>query len=199
MKKYLVYILFISILIGCKKGENDPSFTLLSRTNRLSGVWQLKTATFTSQDTTETFSDNNLIKEYGNFTSDPLQVLITYEFESIGDYTIQKQYTYPDNFNNLGGIAYTWNYKERGIWNFAGGEGDIPKKSKLLLVPDYFEENISVGGSNIEAISIENPIDGYLFDIDELRKDKLVLKYNITLNTEDGAQIKTGELNLNKQ
>lgn len=199
MRKFILFIFIIGLTPSCKKGENDPSFTLLTRTNRLSGVWVLQNATFVNQDSTETISDNNLVTQYQNFTSEPLPVSIVYSFEAPGTYKINKEYIYPDNFNNSGSIAYTWNYEERGVWNFAGGEGDTPKKSRLLLIPDYFEENISVGGSNIEAKSIENPRDGYLFDIDELRNDKLVLKYNLVKNTEDGSIVQNGNLSFKKQ
>ncbi len=198
--KFVPFIafIFISSFWGCKKGENDPLFSLRTRTNRLSGTWELKKAEWIKADTTTYFENGLQVEQTPNNTSDSLPTTIIFEFESNGNYSIDKTYNYPDDFFNNGSIAYEFLYFERGIWNFAGGKNDIPSKSQLVLIKEYSEEKNSIGGADVEAIEIENPTNGFIYNIKELRNDKLVLYYSSTMNTEDGAIINSAELTFEK-
>lgn len=198
MKKLITFLILTGIVLGCKKGENDPPFSLLTRSSRLTGTWSLQEATIIKEDTTTTYDNNALITSYEGFTSDELPSSIVFTFEANGNYSIEKEYQYPDDYNGNGGIAFVWNYLERGVWNFAGGDENAPSKSKLLLLPEYFEESTSVGGANIDAFEIESPNEGYLFDIDELRNQRLVLKFKTIKNFETGSKTEDVTLIFNK-
>ncbi len=44
----LILLMFAAVFTGCKKGEEDPSISLLSRSARLTGDWNLTTGDWTS-------------------------------------------------------------------------------------------------------------------------------------------------------
>ena len=44
----LVAIMLSTVFVGCKKGENDPALSLLSRKARISGIWNISTGTWTT-------------------------------------------------------------------------------------------------------------------------------------------------------
>jgi hypothetical protein len=40
--RFILYLVFISFFLGCKKGEKDPAISLLSRKERITNKWKLK-------------------------------------------------------------------------------------------------------------------------------------------------------------
>lgn len=55
----IIAVLSITLLAGCKKGENDPFLSLKSRNARITGTWRL-----VSQESTQTDVDNGVSEVY---------------------------------------------------------------------------------------------------------------------------------------
>ena len=82
--KYLLRCLAAIVLLAiitalfpaCKKGENDPAFSLRSRKSRISGELTMESATWNKPDTTVTYDGQNLVFSYEagcDLTNDSLQ------------------------------------------------------------------------------------------------------------------------------
>ena len=48
MKKLLAFLICISVLASCKKYEDGPSFTLLTKKMRLTGEWELRDVSYST-------------------------------------------------------------------------------------------------------------------------------------------------------
>lgn len=201
MKKITFFILILlttDFIASCKKGENDPAFSLRTRKNRLTGNWEVTSYQKTVNDTTFIYSDGNEVKKVGEFSFQPLPKIITYNFDRLGAYTINIEINYPQNFNNSANPAYTSTYLHEGTWNFVGGEGQTPAKSKLLLMEEYREFTLSTGGSNVQAIEFDGQNTGLIYNIDELKYNKITLTYYKETSTDFGKNIESLNLVLQR-
>lgn len=202
MRKHVAFSVLLGTLLSfaaCKKGPNDPAFTLLTRTARLQGTWQLQSGEWSHNDTTWVFANDEVVRTIGDQEDPALPFDKRFTFDRNGDYELREVYDYPDNYNDGGNPSYTLTRIEQGVWNFAGGEGEEPNKSKLLLIQDYLEQRFSIAGSDVEAFDIEGPTEGFLYNINELRSDRLVLRYEQTVTNENGSLSKTANLVFQKQ
>lgn len=183
MKKWIVYFFVLTMIapVSCKKGEDDPSVTLRTRKNRLTGTWNIESYAFTS-----TFGDIRSI------TFDP-SLGLTYSAEDSTSYTrefswditfdsdglyasIQKEDFPQDTLD--GSDAYALTTNEKGIWEFTGGNSS-PSKSKLALFPEEVSSTRTDQGSNIEITITENTTDAFVYDIDRLTNKELWLSYEV--------------------
>lgn len=193
-----VCLLSSILFIDCKRGEDDPVFSLRSRRNRLKGEWVLQKAKWINNDTTVAFENDLILTTMDTITSDSLTASIVYNFELSGRYTIKSEYSYPGDFNNSNNLAFQLTNERIGIWNFNNGSSEDPNKSKLILIEEKVEETSSITGSNVEAFEIEGATIGFLYSIKELRYDKLVLEYNKSTLTEAGTSVSNGTLSFVK-
>jgi hypothetical protein len=167
LKPIIASCLIAFALFGCKVGEDDPAFTFLTRANRLDGGWVVTSYEYSGLDSTATLSGDSLIsmnKDSVRF-SRPFQWTFSFEraglFESI--LTQQKDLaTQP--------VVET----TTGDWEFAGGQAS-KNKSKLALYETEYRESSGVEGSNIFIYSISGDAMPDVFEIKELRNDKVVL------------------------
>ena len=60
-----LFILATFILVGCKKGENDPLISLKTRKSRLSGEWKMSFAEYSINDTTYSYDGTTLKEKKG--------------------------------------------------------------------------------------------------------------------------------------
>lgn len=178
MKKIFVYMIIVSVAApffsSCKKGENDPFISLRSRKSRVAGEWEVTSAKG-SQIETGPFSSNyswtfdgSVYTETSGSGSSSVSRTMEYTFDKNGEYTFEE---------TINGSIY----KSKGTWNFTQGVGETKRKSQLLLREESYTTPSSV--SNSEG-STPYSI-GY--EIDELRKDKMVLKTKITYTFSDGS------------
>lgn len=182
---------------SCKKGENDPGFSLKSRKSRLAGEWTFESALWTHGDTTTTYDGENMIISY-NEINDSLIVLNTIKFNKEGTYEEEIITDYPTDWRSNGLPAFTMTKTIKGIWNFSGGGADSKARSRLLLQVTEESTSVSNSGSNVKAITYSGQTDGFVYDIDRLAAKELVLKYELIITSVNGTLLKTGELNLVK-
>ncbi|MBC7411105.1 MAG: hypothetical protein H7331_01455 [Bacteroidia bacterium] len=115
MKNKLLYLTFTLVtLFACKKGVEDPAFSLLTRRGRLSNDWQIKTISTQNQTTTVITNPNQT------------PITITSSFSLIfdnSDYT--RSYTAPNTNNKTtpdtiitGTVAiHRMSFYKDGTWN----------------------------------------------------------------------------------
>ncbi|MFZ5554150.1 MAG: hypothetical protein ACOZCO_13620 [Bacteroidota bacterium] len=162
-----------TLFSGCKKGENDPFLSVHTRKARMTGDWKL-----TSGKTTET--------DYNSFSSTTTVTTTTFDGANasesmvvttpVSSNTFTDSYVYTENmtFNRDGSFSGT-NVNDgitttfEGTWNFEGGVGETKNKSKLVL----FYTKITEDGA---TVTIEGNMYQFVYDIDELRNKKIVLK-----------------------
>lgn len=152
-----IFLILVSTFSACKKGENDPFFSLKSRKARLVGEWKIAegnieesgnysygeqafnwqaTYKYTANELNLSGIDNQV---YNNIPSvDTIQDIYSYS-EKI---TFNKDYTFKIEINtslkSVGGVAVTQPltsvYKYEGNWNFGAKNKEKDLKNKEYLV-----------------------------------------------------------------
>lgn len=203
--KYLLRCLAAIVLLAiitalfpaCKKGENDPAFSLRSRKSRISGEWTMESATWNKPDTTVTYDGENMVFSYeagGDLTTDTLQVQHHITFNKDGTYKEVIITDYPTDWWGNGLPAYTLTETVMGLWNFTGGNSDTKSKSQLLLRVTEVLKNASNAGSNIDALTYQGQTGGFIYDIDRLAGKELILKYDFVTTANSGTFAEHAEI-----
>lgn len=198
--RLLALAALISIIIGipaCKKGENDPGFSLKSRKSRMAGNWTLQTATTAHGDTTTVFEGDSLAITLDS-TTNTLSMTNSFQFNKDGTFGEITVTEFPTNWQSNGQPAFIQTENIAGIWNFTGGGGGVKSKSQLLLQITERSTSASNSGSNIITTAYSGPTAGFVYDIDRLAAKELVLKYDLTVTSTNGTLIKIGEYNFVK-
>ncbi len=183
---------------ACKKGENDPAFSLRSRNSRISGEWTMQSATWNNPDTTVTYDGENMVFKHDTgdgFTSDTLQMQNNMTFNKDGTYEEVTITDYPTDWRGNGFPAYTLTETVKGLWNFTGGNSDTKNKSRLLLRVTEVQNTASNAGSNIDALTYQGQTDGFIYNIDRLASKELTLKYDLVITTNAGTFAEHAEIN----
>lgn len=149
MKKLILPLLIIicasTIYVGCKKGPDDPFFTIKSRKGRVVGTW--KVSSFAINGKEYAFSDtsaNNIPAGACGTLSMSIHTgqNITFEFKETAEFTTSQQdttittstYTVPSATCVNGPVTdISANTITSGTWTFAGGVGDYKNKEQLVL------------------------------------------------------------------
>ncbi|MGB0403335.1 MAG: hypothetical protein ACPGEG_04505 [Salibacteraceae bacterium] len=197
-------LLFIVALVasvtfsGCKKGENDPFFSLKTRKGRLAGDWKVSFAEYTINDTSWTYDGTTLKETFeGNLVSE-IKITYDYSFNKSGDYSINREEDYPANYFSPNTPPLTYTYFEQGTWNFTGGAGGTKTKSQLLLQTERIERRVE-GLDEVDAQVHENPILGKIMDLDMLKNKEMRWKYDYTGSTPSAKIIEFGTWEFEKQ
>lgn len=157
----LVIFIVLSVITGCKKGEEDPLISLRTRTARLKNTWKLISATRSETEsyvlpemTIVTNSEYDGEKEIiltnsGQTITDTLFYNVQYEFQR--DYRYQKKYVgkNPDNLaDNV--ILY-----EEGRWEFLtrSKTENVRNKEQLLLMPEKITAATEENELNYETVT----------------------------------------------
>jgi hypothetical protein len=171
MKKILFLITFISITLlnSCKKGENDPFFSIYSRNNRISNNWKLTdiegTYTTPNGPVNEAFSYNEkklIISNLDGSVIRELSYTLEMTIEKKGNYSYYEIYVNTDNIKieNIGS----------GTWKWI----KIDKKKDAIQFEDY----------NSYLLDYYNKKSSRVYTIDRLAKNELIIKekYNFKLD-----------------
>ena len=170
--KFVVFILIgITILNfwqSCKKGPEDPFFSLHSRLARVTGEWNVTEYQVNDDDSLRRVVDS--IGPYWGFCGSQIdKVVLNYKyiwtFDKDGGYqqklTIDSSYIF-DIANNTP-ICKDSLYKDSSLsvivkeWNFTGNVGDLKNKEQLLILDPETKKSL-------------------LFDIIELRNNEMKLQ-----------------------
>lgn len=189
-------LLIISTLTiqSCKKGDNDPLFSLRTRTNRLSGNWKV-----VKEEIKETITNNNVgdtsyvinsiyngtykatITTYSVLdttftTNDTIYYEEEIKFESDGKYS--KTYILSDLTNTI----FT-----DGNWIFLGKSelDDLKNKEAILLTTTAFTQT---DGTTTTIDNYSN-LDGETYVINQLKNKELILTVNRSSRSDDGLRI----------
>jgi hypothetical protein len=155
-------LLVLTIALGaCKKGEEDPFFSLLSRKARVSGEWKLTAISgdnyvtfgeFTSHTTELSGDENTITSTYtsssGNITTITCSVIehsITINKDGTWSKTMQYNCEQVDeNEFEIVTSNYPFEKQFSGTWAFIGKTKDAFKnKERIILNVDTFKESAS--------------------------------------------------------
>lgn len=186
--------------VSCKKGDNDPSISLRTRKNRLTGTWNLESYEFSSNfgDIRAVTFDPETGLTYSAEDSSSYTHGFSWEFSFEGDglYTSKKKEDFPQD-SIAENQAYSLNSLEKGIWEFTGGN-ESPSKSKLALFAEEVSSTRTDQGSNIDITVTSNTTDAFVYDIDRLTNTELWLKYEVIQTSAFEEKIETLELRFAK-
>lgn len=176
---------------GCKKGENDPAISLLTRKARMTGDWKISSGsgTETSGNTTTTWTHNGVtFSETDISGTNSFGFVVTMSFVKDGTYEIVKTIT-----PNVPG--YSQVITETGTWNFTGKIGEDKNKDHILL-KTLSEIDVMTVNSNVQTIVRSYTGDSaptMLYYLDQLKSKEVILKwdgtdtYNTLINTSKGT------------
>lgn len=198
MKKIITLsiLLIISTITvqSCKKGENDPLFSLRTRTNRLSGNWkvvkeEIKETITNNQSGDTSYVINSIYNGTFKATATTYSVLDTsfttndtiyYEeeikFESDGKYS--KTFV----LNDLTNTIFT-----DGNWIFLGKSDldNLKNKEAILLTTTVYTQT---DGTNTSIDNYSN-LDGETYVINQLKNKELILTVNRSSRSDDGLRV----------
>lgn len=212
MKKTIIFsscILLASIgFDACKKGPNDPFFSIYSRKARVAGEWKLTAGTeLTSingkiENKTDDGSYQSITDTAGKSYKD--EHTVTYTMEKKGGYTGTEHRVHTDIQNDVPlpnwktTTTTTTDNQYIGIWNFTDKIGEPKKKSQLTMIEtsDTWTSTVrTVVVDDLNAVFSDstklytgvitnagNPGSAVLWDLDELRNKKMVVLVKNTSN-----------------
>ncbi|PBQ33369.1 hypothetical protein CNR22_16810 [Sphingobacteriaceae bacterium] len=165
--KWALPSLFLFFLItSCKKGEDDPAFTLLSRKARVAGEWKLAEGNITLgvKDASGIYAVHIYkLKDNGYTRKDPGRGA---SFE--GDYNLSLIFTKDGKFS-MTQLLDSLNFAFKGSWQFEGKSSSAKNKERINLQLD--KGNNSSGYYAAFNKSLTN----FKYRIKELRNKKMVL------------------------
>ncbi|MFT5819475.1 MAG: hypothetical protein ACI8ZM_000699 [Crocinitomix sp.] len=161
MKKLLIVVaaaVLFTVVPSCKKGENDPAFSLKTRKARLAGEYDVSSYTYKIKrdkpdDGASTDLTANIEGSTGTsinyITVPPGDIVILSQDISVNEFsfTIRKDGTWESNFDIIitwtevvdGIIVKNYEYTERstlyeaGTWNFIGGQAEEFKNKERVM------------------------------------------------------------------
>jgi hypothetical protein len=170
--KFALLMLLAAILIlpACKKGENDPMLSLLSRKSRLVGEWDLKegTTTYTQGGTTFTYTYNGTTRSY---TISGQTFTTAYTQKT----TINKDGTYKEEINDDGDLT-----TEEGIWFFGGKAKDLDLKNKESVIFRKTSKVQTSSGTTSTTTYSGTDCPTYSINIDELKGKEMIIIFDGT-------------------
>jgi hypothetical protein len=187
--KTIINTIFIFAMVlslnSCKKGENDPSFSLQSRKARATGEWKLKEG---SQNMSSSYAGGPFA-----FSAQENHSYTENEFTSTFVETGSPNYTEKGNYAATLSLKkdgnFVWEetmdgklFTRKGLWNFNSGVGEQKGKQQLVLTIQTV-----IGNNNSANFSETTEV----FEIRELRSKKIVLFNEITFEGPmDGGHMK---------
>lgn len=168
MKKGIVFtgmfILIISAIVGCKKGENDPFLSLRTRKARITGEWTLVEGINVETSTTSGGTSVSTTLSYTDSTSTWLGETVPYtkvlSLDKKGNFEIRR---------TRNGVEKI----DKGVWFFAGKVKEQGIKNKEAIVLSLQEQSET-------GVGTFNEYDGFLLNkvimIDRLKNDEMIIK-----------------------
>jgi len=179
----LVALCCLFILSACKKGQDDPAFTLLSRKTRMEGSWHIVTGHLKIEDNKASKKET---LEY-DLSPAGLTVTLTSSGSStvyVGQYDLTLNMKKNGDFSFLEKVGNT-QLNGSGRWSFNSGAGETKKKADVM----YVIENVESGTTS--GLALFNKANtNFEYFIRELRSKKLVLETSsfIYINAEGDYQ-----------
>ncbi|HNX06125.1 MAG TPA: hypothetical protein PKL96_00925 [Bacteroidales bacterium] len=197
MKKHYFLLAILVIITGtlpsCKKGENDPALSLLSRKARLVGDWELISGSLNT-----VYSDGNTIittyngSEKITVTNGTTTSTIAYtkKFSIFKDGSFTKSNTEENDI-----------FSSEGAWYFCPKNKELDLKSKEAVAFSTTKQFYSLNGGPQHEITMEGThAVAYpeVMQIDRLTKKELVILVDDYYGTESGHYTTTGTMTYKK-
>ena len=213
MKKIIVFLSCIILagigFDGCKKGPNDPFFSIHSRKARVVGEWKLTSGTELTvmNGVSENRTDDGIKQTY----FDTLGIsyaddhLVPYTFDKKGGYTGTEHRVHTEVKNDTVLNLTTTTISDNqyiGTWDFTDKIGEPKNRSQLTMIEtsDSWSQNVHtvvVDNSLSPSVTIAdstklysglitntgNPGSAELWDLDQLRNKKMVVKIKSSGNS----------------
>ncbi len=177
----LVAVLVIPAFQSCKKGENDPAISFLSRKARLVGEWKLKEGTL---------SRNNAGNIY-NYSYNGSTVVVSGGANDSWSYTnsikIEKDGTFTETLLEDGDQTVF-----EGNWFFLSGNKDGDLKNKECVDFVFKTVTYTPAGGSPEITNIEGFVNmllypynglGYTWQLDELKNKEIIVKVDAKISS----------------
>ena len=164
---------------GCKKGENDPAISLLTRKARMTGDWKVSSGSgkeTSGNTTTDWKHDGATYTETDISGANSNGLVVTMSFVKDGTYEIVTTITLP----NVTG--YSDVITETGTWNFTGKIGEDKNKDHILL-KTLSEIDVMTVNSNVQTTVNSYTGDSApttLYYLDQLKSKEVILTWNGT-------------------
>lgn len=193
IKKYLFISLLASVVISCKKGENDPIISLASRKSRLANEWNISSwatnyktvnnipnAIYPNSSMSQEL-ENNLFKrittgEFGDNTEEGVVNSAIWTIEK--NNTWSKTISYTSTLNNT---TTTKTIKSNGTWYFLNKIDEYKNKERVVFnttaSTESINESYSNGTSNYsEVVSyFSDNEESSIFEINQLKNKETIL------------------------
>ena len=175
----MIVILALPLLESCKKGEEDPWFSIYSRKHRLCLDWKILTyrKDIHTNDSIVTYTfdgTNNTYRKYKSnyvYTSPGTMRII---FSKNGNYEWSQTIT-TDTSNYI--------YTEKGLWYFSGGGKESDTRSKELIALQKTEqtESFSDGGVNSTLSYMgSGDLTTSIYRLKKLASDEMIIENETT-------------------
>ena len=187
----LLSVLVISSItpFGCKKGENDPFFSIRTRKARITGEWTLESGKINIQQNTDsTFA----LSFTGSTMSVNLNGSHYQDYKYSRKLIIDKDGTFSmtDVYSGAGSDYF------QGIWYFAGKNKEMEMKNKEGLILGFTDVDAYSG----HMLSHHSYVADVAFSIDRLSNKKMVLKSEFAyIDDDDNMIIQTETLTFSKE
>lgn len=179
----LLFIFFIFLFSECKKGEEDPSISLRTRKNRLTGDWRLikGSASYTTDGYNESYT----------FDGSSFVLFQSYSFPYYyyGKYSlnlkIEKDGSFTFNENHASVIL-----EASGEWNFNTGVGEKKKKEEVTFLIDDVKKGYTNGNNFFNRGATH-----FVYKITELRNKQLTISTSGKVYTDNKGKYSTFSTN----
>ena len=172
-------LLFGLGLPACRKSEDDPFLSLRTRKNRLTGEWKVERyEKFTDHGAIRWIryqKDTGLIYQRVDSSTYSRPFTWSFTFKGDGSYRSEKREDFPADSSESGN-AYSLYTTENGEWKFTGGNG-VPNKSEVVFLTEEVLKARSDQGSNIDIVSVSDPVNGEVYKINRLSNKELWMSY----------------------
>ena len=189
MKKNIFFIAIIFILASaftsCKKGDQDPAISLLSRKARLTGDWILTDASYTV-----TTSGSVTTYDFDNSTGVMTKVYSSNGISYTKNYNYSLEMIY--NKDNSYQEIETKNTDEvtttKGFWYFGDKNKELDVKNKERVIIEVTERHYSDedGEQWSDYYLGKNNNHVLMMDLSRLANDEIIIDLDQTYNDEDG-------------
>jgi len=184
LKRYLLILVSVVLLIpiynSCKKGPEDPAFSIYSRKHRLCQDWDFSYYKKVVQHNDVVFYyefDGSSLKKIESGGVTVSAATMNLSFKNDGGYLWEQTITTDTSY-------YT--YSEEGHWYFTGGGKDSDTKYKELVAlqkTKVTETLQSDGHTNTTTYFGSGDLDAMVFKIIELSSKEVKLKSELQTNS----------------
>ncbi len=176
-KKLILVISFLIIFTACKKGDEDPFFSVYSREKRLSGEWKVDSYYYTYEESSNNVTFFKHIKSctQENFVENYVQDGYTYDYQGSysrnyiidkkGTYQISETMIYSEPFDTI--ITQT----EEGKWYFVNKNKSSDFKNKEIVA--FQPSSININSIINYTLADYTP---FLYEIVKLKNKEVKLK-----------------------